>query len=582
MLKKKKQNVYFRFGLKPQQGVIVAAYVLPRDEFKNLLTVDFYGDYNTDRTRNQLELIITTSGKKNILLDNKLGVGNVYGADSQGLTQIPILITDPDKAAYGGLGFLVYINEKKEVVYRYPGGSISSLSGESTIETGPATIYDPPVFIDGIETVQRTPIETTINGSTTTHLNIKEKKISLLGEAIDGGEESLYTKYTTKSSRSKKIGANVIDSSGASHTVYGYGTEQLAVGGSDMTFAFSPMGSIFIANHSWEYDQEADEGTYNQGEAPPAWPRSTKSFDIIDKDGDYTQFVEDGDRPTKLFSTRPDNGEAVIYWQNWSSYDEAWPTVLKANDKEDFLMMPSDGPAFIIKDEDKYVLQPGSFDINGSKYEVGNFYPQFFATENMMHQRRKNFGGEVGWKRYGFHGAWDFGSWRERAYTTYSWFGNYIYRIRIDELIDEPLFSQNPIDVVTANYPNNPQPEIDYMLGFKEKAKVLGFKPGAFFLDVLNNAATDQQMKDLVSFIGIAGGINNFLKIYQPETDKLWIEKFQIEYTPGQAKIVFKERFLNPFYTPLNTGVLGTGDWDIDTLEKYIPALKSICYVPYD
>lgn len=569
MLKKKKQNVFFRFGLKPQQGVLVASFVLPREEYKNLLMADWHYNTNVDRTRNQFELVVTTSNNKKILVDNRLGTGEVYGPTG-GIenNEIPILTTDPDKASYGGLGFLMYINENKDVVYRYTGGVLEENIYPSR-EVISSEVFDPPIsipMIQGLVARKDTYIERKLQ-SVSIFLQIKEKKIPLIS-LTEETEGILYQKATSETTGTSQIMEDYYSPEGEIQTVRG-SVHIDSKSGQSMDFALSPMHSIFIANHTWENDVQN------------GWQRKTKTFNIIDKDGDSSVSVTDGSRPTKIFSTRPDNGEGQLYWENWSFYDEAWPTVLKSNNKEDFLMLPQTGPAFILKDENKYLLGPGSFDINGTKYNIGYLYPLFFATENMMHQRWKYFS-VGGWKKYNFHGSWGFGAWRERGYMTYSWFGDYIYRIRIDELIDEPLFSQNAEEVIRLQYPNNPQPEIDLMLGFKAKAELLGFKGGAFFLDVLNNATTDQQMKDLARFIGIAGGINNFLKIYQPDTNKLWVEKFQIQYSEDQAQIVFKERFVNPFYSPLTTSVLSCGDWDIDTLEKYIPALKSICYIPYD
>lgn len=573
MLKKKKQSTYLRFGLRPQQGQIVATYVVPRSECKDLLLSVFYGDTGIDRTINQFDLIVTISDQTKILLDNRLGAGNVYGGYINENTQIRMLETDPDKAKYGGLGFFSYINGDKKIIYRHPDGQLNKTSQGTKNEVIETIIYNPPaVNPDGLigTFTQRVMRDVWTVTQDNQSFDILDKAFSLNGE-IENDPAIITSISKTESTTKQQFYYDYYRDDGEIITKqYGFGSgDTIQKSGGLVDFALSPMYSVFIANHTWEYSNQT------------GWGRKTESFNIIDKDGDASIAVIDGESPTKIFSTRPDNGEGENYWNNWNFYDEAWPTALKSNNKEEFLMLPSTGNAFILKDETKYILEPGVFDINGTQYNIGVFYPQFFATENML-QKRWKWIPDTGWREYSFHGVWGFGAWRERYYTTFSWFDNFIYRVRIDEIIDEPFYSQQCEDIVRMIYPNNPQPEIDYMLGIKAQVALLGLKGGAFFLDVINNATTEYQMETISNFIGLIAGINNLLKIYNTGTNKLWVEKYQVEYSQGQATIVFKERFLNPFFTPLETDVKACGDWDIDTLKTFIPSLKSICYTPFD
>lgn len=573
MLKKKKENTYFRFGLKPQQGHIVATYVVPRSEFKHLLLSEFYGDTGIDRTIDQFDLIATISDQTQILLDNRLGAENVYGGYTNENTQIRILETDPDKASYGGMGFLSFINKDKKIVYRCPDGQSNTSSQVTKNEVIETIIYDPPIVDPGGLTgtfTQRITRDVWTTTQENQSFNILDKIFSLTGES-ENNPVIIKNISQTESTTKQQFYYDFYREDGEIITKqYGFGGGDIVQkNGGLIDFALSPMHSVFIANHSWEYSDQT------------GWGKTTKSFNIIDKDGDTSVTVVDGERPTKIFSTRPDNGEGEIYWSNWSFNDEAWPTVLKSNNKEDFLMLPSTGNAFILKDETKYILEPGSFDINGTQYNIGSFYPQFFATENML-QKRWKWIPDVGWREYSFNGVWGYGAWRERCYTTFSWFDDFIYKVRVDQLIKEPFYSQQCEDIVRLIYPNNPQPEIDYMLGIKAEVELLGLKGGSFFLDVINNITTEPQMEKISRFIGLIAGINNLLNIYRADASTLWVEKYQIEYSEKQANIVFKERFLNPFFTPLDTDVKACGDWDTDILNTFIPSLKSICYIPFN
>ena len=336
------------------------------------------------------------------------------------------------------------------------------------------------------------------------------------------------------------------------------------------------------------------------------------------------------------------------YFKGWR--DAVKNTILKANDKDDYLISfpyAENISSILLINKVEYLLPEERYEINGQVYTVKD-YTNYFSAPFMLSSafrkgidrphvvvtldvglpsQREAYGNvnsiREGNKLY----VWDpyKESWLDvlldqhpyrytepevmyyqetlsgyffngndtdepKGYMISSWFGNYIYKIRIDELIPEADFAEALMYGV--NHPINVGTDL---LTKRTTAKQtleshFGVKGGAFMFDVLErikddmsvNENGDTKLEVLGKLMKDIQGLPAYLKIYDPKTTMLWVEKYEIVNNGTGKRILFKERFPVPFLVPLKNRKKAIWDWDIDTIHDMESLLRSVCYVPYD
>ena len=164
-----------------------------------------------------------------------------------------------------------------------------------------------------------------------------------------------------------------------------------------------------------------------------------------------------------------------------------------------------------------------------------------------------------------------------------SWFGNYIYKVRVDELIPEPDYTEAIMYVV--NHPLNTDRTLGQAITNAISILKTNFKTqgGSFLFDAFESIKTDtNKINQFCNAIGTITGTPTILKIYDPKTTALWVEKYEVIIKDGTAKIEYRERFLTPVVVPLKNRPNVISDWDVDTIHDHFSRLHSMCYVPYD
>lgn len=253
------------------------------------------------------------------------------------------------------------------------------------------------------------------------------------------------------------------------------------------------------------------------------------------------------------------------------------PMIIKKNDE--YVFMVSDyNKCFILKDGVEYVLPiKQDFEINGVKipvedklrvdvfYELGDeldalppqfadfvFYFQSLAMNNCYLVKHDNEGLDryhPDFREDYVAGIESLGLWGYFN-QVYTWFGDYIYKVRTDEFYDGTFFFD---EVIKRNYPKDHR---------------------AFLLDLGKEWKRD-------------------FKIYRPETKELWVEKYKVtlDGSNNTAKIDFVRRFTAPFTPPVEEIMPSDPYWlseegnpSPDPMEggytSMLTQLYSISYIP--
>ena len=559
MLKKKKQNVYFRLGLKPQQGYLVATYAMPRDEYKDMTISDWLGTARLQIVTDVFQLITTMSNvNKTIKIDETLTWGTVYGpfqtTDNDGnIASGPLRRLFHDERVDDGYGLsqIVYVNENKEIVYRYPDGYVDRFSAKTETGTSPEPIWGPTAV--RVEFIESSNVSET--------MAVKEQKYSPVGDPLN---IELIVDERTKS---RAITGNNYEirvyNEDGSYDIARYGElSATSASGEKMMFGISPMGTVFIEYTSLSINP-------NNG-----WQvlYTTERFTIADKNGETTLPPYFGG-PVRVTPTYENSSVAIEFARNYWSWHPT-PTIIKANDKDSFLMETDEGESIFVKNNIEYHLNPTNFEINGVQYDLlGGDFVDFFCASSMM--QVKTFDQSS----LEFDGLFHWGGLYDRQYMITSWFGDFLYRVRIDEFIEEPYWTQELDWIINAwdsEYRTNDRNTK------KGPAEALGVVGGAFFFDILQKNKTLADMRIISAYMKDYAPVGQMLKIYQPGTNKLWVEKFRLDIKDGEANLVYVERFQVPFFSPVETQTKAALDFDVQTTEEYFTRMKSICYVPYD
>jgi hypothetical protein len=224
--------------------------------------------------------------------------------------------------------------------------------------------------------------------------------------------------------------------------------------------------------------------------------------------------------------------------------------VMKANDSDTFLITAFD-KALIWKEGQEYLLpNEYSFNINGFTYPVeimrrpestsieseipriANYCRYFSAPYMFLH-----WTSEEGEKSNALL-AYPWG--QEPAYMCSTWFGEYIYKIRVDEFTDGTFLLE---ELIKNNY-------------------------ASYLLETLG-----KQLK-------------GDLKVFHTETTSLWVEKYKVQLNENEktARINYLERFRVPFKTPMKKSLLVDWDSPISDVEQLrgecFNKLKAIMFVP--
>jgi len=627
MLRKKKQNVYFRFGLKPQQGYLVATYVLPRDEHKKKTLSVFY-DTALHLPIDVFKIVTTLSNvNKTIELDNSLAHGIVKGSfETDGLSS-PLRRVHFDERLDRGYGIsqYVYVNEKKEIVYRYPDGYVTQLDYES--KTGEETLFG-----GGIS------VTYDISSSVNLQLEVIEKIYSMTGEEKE--ITIILPTRTTSTSRSGTRSDIYDEDEDGIRTLRQTGNPSYgATIGNSMRFGLNQMGTIFIENTraylnplSLEEWLAEEEGRYFRDYS--SLLVEIESYTIADKNNEITlppatypvtvppayptianpePSMEDRVfnyiKPDRVTPTYQNDSVATRFAKNYDAGGgggNPYPSMIKANDKDAYLMETEGGGCIVVKDGVDHPVKATKFNINGTEYNLKEWeFVDFFCASSMMQCKWFSETRQAGYYEeypefkeqwlaengtlhdfdhytftfFNFDDIFPLGDIYDRQYMTASWFGDYLYRVRIDEFIEEPYWTQELDWIINAwdsDYRTNDRNTK------KGPAEALGVVGGAFFFDILQKNKTRASYKIIADYMSLYAPIGQMLKIYQPGTNKLWVEKFRLDIKDGTAEIVYVERFQVPFLSPVETQTKAGLDFDIQTTEEYFTRMKSICYVPYD
>jgi hypothetical protein len=341
---------------------------------------------------------------------------------------------------------------------------------------------------------------------------------------------------------------------------YGGMSYEATIGSKIPLITLSPMMAVFDTTQEIVPDPESPYGY-----------KSYYHYKTIDKNGEYTTETWNDRR---CISTYNNLTVSQPYFNNWDD-DYASPTILIANNKDHYLVTNNVNNSWILSSRgDAYYIETATYQINGQTFDVSDFVA-YFTSESMLEYVQKkgdNWRYRLAIEMAGSHN-------RNKGYMIISWFDQFIYKIRIDEVIPEPDFTE-AIFYRADDYDGLRQERDDA----KKALEPFGFKGGCFLFDVLANIKDDTVLEEFCKQIQIATGTTSLLKIYDPKTTALWVEKYEIIFNEGDgtAKIEYKERFLNPITIPLKNRIGMYGDWRIDTVHDVFSRLKSICYVPYD
>jgi hypothetical protein len=236
---------------------------------------------------------------------------------------------------------------------------------------------------------------------------------------------------------------------------------------------------------------------------------------------------------------------------------EVKPMIMKKNDDYMFMISAWD-KCLIWKEGVEYVLPAeGSFDVNGIVHPVEDKWrwnisdnveggidaPQFadycsYFQDFGMCSLYLVEGEEANYKWVN----WTYEEWNSHVYyfNVASWYGDYIYKVRVDEFSDGTFFRD---ELIKNNYPLN-------------------------ILEVIQKE------------------IKKDLKIYRPETTSLWVEKYKVTLDGDTltAKIEYVRRFKVPFSPPVTEEIALLqpelkGPTNNDSV-NHITQLRDIFYIP--
>lgn len=637
MVKKIKKDICFRFGLKPQQGNIFAVYALvPEGDEQKVMETDFYAA--SIEQDDYMRLVMASTAFKELIEIDRIaardwngrffsstgmetGVETVTVDLGDGTTEEQIItVLNPGlhqkelsrtsrewmSTGLGGLSNYLYVDKDKNLIYRYIKGERQlNISWRDYIE-------DDNGYLVRVGNVY--------NCSDTKNFRVKEKA---------------FIKKNKYQEEEDERDLNIVFSSSASwelnYSEGWNGTVIFNAGSTTGKMALSPMGAVLmqLSTSSKNYEDR------------DVWTPAYKT------QKDLSEWTTE---PRRIL---PEIENAEIHLNYFKGWEESLAngTILKANDKDDYLIsLPykENISSLLLIDGQEYILPEERYEIEGQTYVVNN-YVNYFSAQGMLSffpgkevsgpyvfvtldagtPAEREAGGDVrsivdgnvwvydfynntGWVyvkgfasmphrftepeiiyREKILSGWFFnGSEADepKGYMISSWFGDFIYKIRIDELIPESDFAEALMYGV--DHPINQGSDLltQRMTAKNTLETRFGFKASTFVFDVLErikddttrNENNDTKLEEFAKLMNDIQGLPAYLKIYDPKTTTLWVEKYEIVENGTGKRIIFKERFQNPFVVPLKNRKKVLRDWDYDTIHDMESLLRSICYVPYD
>lgn len=397
-------------------------------------------------------------------------------------------------------------------------------------------------------------------------MTAKEKKLTKESGYKESTENTLYTTPLYSSEYEKEVSCYLDDGGLYVHTLIDVGSYSVVVmNGSEFpTISLSPMMGIFqVVNKVVD------------GDVYPA--QREKTYKLIDKYGDHTTTVWN-ERKVISNINNPNISQSYFWW--WTD-DNALPTILKSNDSDQYLVKDGLSQSFLIKDNQFHFINPSQYKINSQTFDVSDFV-EYFTCEGML--------SHLPGPGKGVDSSYDLTGWfqlsshlRNKGYMISSWYGNYIYRVRVDQIIPEPDYTEAILYGVDLPENTNPNLESERLIAKTKLENDYKTKGDSFLFDAIANIKNnDTALKDFASTIRAITGTPAILKIYNPSTTALWVEKYELRINGSSAQIHYLDRFLTPVVVPLRDRLKSFADWDIDTLHDLYTFLKSICYVPFD
>lgn len=668
MLKKKKNDIFFRFKIMPQPGYLVATYVVPQDNVKTKTIVDAISDNSLySDTIFDVKIVFSTDLENPIVVDNITFTENDewLGSNIGFENGVPVVgtynyqykraVTDFFPVDFGGYDYITTINANKEVVYsyfygtRYLNVSASQPSELETLFTGfgyytgkikqkiinqrenevnDSLFYTFPSWENSFEALYNSDFG-----------KVYEERSGGYGQCALGPHNTFFFRHGSVTGDTGIVfsfgSPPEKNFQGATRIYFRFVTQDayLALSGATQ-FKIGVNGTVYTYQGDGFIMEniEGMTGVRGYAEISPA-------LEIDVPDGVRLSFLSentppglagdnylaiDGDTQEKQEIT-PYNPNSLLqyiigyekyqvdtaftpfenqwYFRGWwvqYPLGNKWirPTTIKANDKKMYLLQV---PGIITQEEPdpktksliynkenntEYVLPETSYSIKGKTYSVDN-YVKYFSAPAMLSFFQKKGVDLYKWDEAELDGGyyitegpfrWGANTGHDKTFSIASWFGDYIYRVRIDELNSEPEFTQS----LDYFFLNNRYASPEYYEAVKQDMSLLHMTSGSFFFDIVENITTNELAEKLWNVLS-SMGLKALLKIYNPKTKSLWVEQYQVilKEDDKTASINFVTSFPIPFKPPLESPARSIDDYSIDTLQDFCVRLKSIYYVPF-
>jgi hypothetical protein len=632
MKKKIKKKTYLRFNAKPQPGYLLGFYSVPRKEILNSPLFFFQYEYDAaiqgdwDKVKSQDLILASVNIKEPIVLETASRemsgfpdwAGQRVSPPKHYITPSHPLFEN-ENTFHGDreLFYYVYVNDKKEIIYRYTTGRTSVFNpGTDPIDvrerewagTGNASFYNWngglcfaiatrkflwPVYIDSngnsqdVPTSEMTKIgegvvrfeEGLYEKSSDIFIEIKEKKIIIDNITKEAKEEILPDVYSFSwrnrelSRKGEYVYPSVGGFPGGRILDTDYAVVYPSYSGVESSWWLSHHGSIFVNFFDENFGSEPflDLDNNPMPPAPSPLPLGVESMTTtIDKYGEYSVYMPGSDivkvdtlippvtiPPQYVRNPQFAYMEASVYFgTNYINDLFLIPEncLLKCADR-DLILIDKFDKSVIWKDGQEYVLPTSySYQINGITISLPFMTPKKTHLYNYVSEQVEEHPTRDVALFANYFSSFAMVTWfvdanqftEESSYwntsiedythfMTSSWFGDYIYKVRVDELKDGSFFYDR---LIKSN----------------------------FNYDLITQMAEEENLV-----------IKQDLKIYMKETTSLWVEKYQVILKEDlTAEIQYVSRFKTSFTPPYQE----EADDVIRLLECY--SLKQIIFVPFN
>lgn len=580
-MKKIKKKTFIRFNAKPQPGILLAVYT--KLQKTNYILIKDYLDaedaYFNNSQWNEIEgidLLLVSTLFEEPLPISKVSLSN-EGFDIPTYAKAFTPLIEYGVAEQGSPYYL-YVNKEKEIIFREVDGEKSTIRDDTQpyqTKAGTSTLdKDQYKDLTGIEIssafIDVPHIEKMYLGEFQTRLWVKEYKLNMTSKMWED-IGILYTQVSPRLSAKKERVVILPDGSQVPDPTYFEWEGNTR--GSVQSMTLSYHGAIFGSiqkDVSVETITDLNGNTIPQPPQTVVFPEGASDWYYIkdewgvqekfNNDAGFFKFatqIEGYTMPSPYGDrTNPFYRQLYFgYMRNVTSYLFQDQVVFKAFDSETYIVDKVER-GLIWKNGKEYLLpQTYSYNINNietpvplNSWRIGRFGPvyntacfaEYFAARHMMmtYKGKRPSDGDDGYIVHRTNNyEEEFYGWDNSCYRISSWFGDFIYKVRVDEFYD-----------------------------------------GTFFFDELikNDFALD-------TLVIINKQIKRDLKIYRPGLTSLWVEKYQVILNESEsaAEIKYITRFQVSLTPPVDElldydPLLNIYDYPISALTK----LKQIIYVP--